>query len=701
MPFLIRSACHRACFVLILAWGYTHCHPLSALSAADEPSLFLRPGLMEASHNLQLRAIALVRNGQLADAVSACEQGVKIAPFSAVAHYNLGCLYAKSGQLNESLTTLKQSVALGFRDLKLLNDDPDLAAVRKNADFAEIISAASLPFSPPQPTPGSLKLGVALVGPENTVWDESTNLLSTSFAWNGPNKSLPIIREHGIVGKKLWKWFSEKTAAGNYGDLYDNCDHDHSNLNYLDFPQIYRIEYRREVPKDFAGSLQTRILHGGVVLGNSSTAFTASPQWRSNPRLAYVQPNSMASLTRQYLQNHLYVYPEHNDHDAGHNGKSDGRPGGFGDVFPANTPYVLISQGSSYTDQPFLDALACTLAAFHPDVKRQLVEKKAIAPTLQQIFRSCYARVQKPDDYLTGVAHPSAFEGSLIDTLAMVEAAHAMTLETIPPLIRIRVEKEELGRVGRDYFEPHERERLFDTPCAIARIGRSTQYRRKMIVSTRESVDLNQKPLRFEWVVLRGDDSRITIEPLDSSRSRAEITVAWHPRRKVAIESDLESNRVDIGVFAHNGETWSAPAFVTWYFLDNEDREYDADGRLKSVAYHGGTDPGNYTDPMIQTPKTWTDTYHYTPEGRPIGWTRTRGIGEAKTTEEFTADGGLVIEQDDQGRPVAARVVHYFPQSDGKKLPTLQQITGDLIWRYQYASPEDRVGFVSGREISP
>ena len=104
---------------------------------------------------------------------------------------------------------------------------------------------------------------------------------------------------------------------------------------------------------------------------------------------------------------------------------------------------------------------------------------------------------------------------------------------------------------------------------------------------------------------------------------------------------------------------------------------------------------------MIQTPKTWTDTYHYTPEGRPIGWTRTRGIGEAKTTEEFTADGGLVIEQDDQGRPVAARVVHYFPQSDGKKLPTLQQITGDLIWRYQYASPEDRVGFVSGREISP
>ena len=115
MPFLIRSACHRACFVLVLAWSYACFQASSALSAAEEPSLFLRPGLLEASHNLQLQAAAFVRNGQLADAVSVCEQGVKLAPFSAAAHYNLGCLYAKNGQHDESLTTLKRAVELGFR----------------------------------------------------------------------------------------------------------------------------------------------------------------------------------------------------------------------------------------------------------------------------------------------------------------------------------------------------------------------------------------------------------------------------------------------------------------------------------------------------------------------------------------------------------------------------------------------------------
>ena len=662
---------------------------------ADEPGVFRRPALMEQSRVLQQRAIFHARNGQMDEALSTCQEAVKVAPFSATANYILGGIFAKRGQIEDSVTALKRAQELGFRDVTFLQRDPDLAPVRKHPEFANLIAEANKPFERPKPKPAPLKLGVALVGPENAVWDESTNLVRTTFDWKGPNKTLAIIREHGEVGRKLWKWHSEKTAAGNYGDLYDNCDRDHSNLKYAQFPQIYRIEYQPELGGDIPHGLQNRILHGGVVIGNSSTAMGGTPYWRSNPRLAYVQPTSMATLTRQYFQNHLYVYPEHMDHDPGHNGKSFG----YGDVYPGNTPYVLISQGSSYSDQPFLDALVCTLAAFRPEVKKLLVERGWIAPTLQQIFRSNYKPVEKPDDYLTGIAHPSAFDGTLIDPLKMIEAAHALTIETIPPLARIRVEKQDRAIVGSDYFEAGDyREDLFDTPCSIARIGRSTQYQRRMIVSARDSVDANKKPLRIAWVVLRGDDSLIKIEPLDKSGSRAELTVAWHPRRKIRHDSDLESNRVDIGVFAHNGSEWSAPAFVTWYFLDNEDREYDDHQRIRSVTYHGGSDTGNYVDPLIQTPKTWKDTYRYTEEGRLIGWTRTRGTGPSQETEQFTPEGGLVIEQDDKGRPLAAKSVHYVAQPGGSGTPALVQLPGDEIWRYAYGGPEDLIGTIVSRE---
>ena len=669
---------------LVAGLGWSACF-------ADEPGVFHRPALMETSLLLQVRALIFSRNNQMDEALALGQQAVSVAPFSARANYLLAAIHSKRGEADECVTLLKRAQELGFRDVTFLERDPDLASIRKHPEFANLIAEAKKPYERPTPKPASLKLGVALVGPESAIWDESTNLVQTTFNWKGPNKTLVIIKEHGEVGRKLWKWYSEKTAAGNYGDLYDNCDKDHSNLNYAQFPQIFRIEYQPELGGDIPNGLQNRILHGGVVIGNSSTAIGAGPYWRSNPRSAYVKPTSMASLATQYFHNHLYVYPEHIDYDPGHNGKSSG----FGDVYPANTPYLLISQGSSYTDQPFLDVLACMLAAFRPEVKKLLVERGWIAPTLQQIFRSNYQTVGKPDDYLTGVAHPTVFDGKLIDPLKMIEATHAMTVDTIPPLVRIRVEKQDQAIVGTDYFEAGlNHENLFDTPCAIARIGRSMTYRRQMTVTARDSVDANKKPLRFAWVVLRGDESLIKIEPLDKSGSRAELTVAWHPRRKIHPESDMESNRVDIGVFAHNGSEWSAPAFVTWYFLDNEDREYDEQQRIRSVSYHGGTDPGNYTDPLIQTPKTWKDTYRYTDDGRLIGWTRTLPSQEP---EQFTAEGKLVIEKDDKGRPLAAKSVAYIAQPGRSGTPILVQLSGDEIWRYTYESPDDQIGKIQSQ----
>lgn len=685
---MTASISRTICVLLMIAMAF------AAPCDADDSDLFRRPALAEESQELQLRGMVLAQQGDLAKALKTMQDAVKLAPFSALARYNLACMYAKNGKVDGCLTALKEAISLGFREAGILSKDPDFQSMRDHPEFQKLIEESTQPAEPPKPDPADLENGIAWVGTENTVWDEPNNVLRTGFDWKSPEKPNPIILEHGEVGKRLKKWFAEGTAAGHFGDLYDNCDRDHSNLKYAQFPQLHRIEYRPAIHADAPHGLQHRILHGGVVLGNSSTSFTNSPIWRSNPRLAYTRPIWAAALSRQYFNNHLYVYPEHKDHDPGHNGAG----GGYGDLYPANTPYVLISQGSSYTDQPFLDALACTLAAFRPEVKKKLIEHGLIAPTLQLIFRSNYGALRKPEEYLTGVAHPSVFEGSLIEPLRLIESAHALTEESIPAVVRIRVEQQDRGIVGRDYFETNDREHLFDTPCAVARIGRSMQYRRRMIVSARDSMDVNDKPLTFKWVVLRGDESLVSIKPLDATGSRADISVAWHPRRKVQPDAEIESNRVDIGVFAFNGTFWSAPTFITWLFLDNEDREYDAAGRIQSVSYHGGTDKGNYADPVLQTPKTWKDVYHYTSDGRLIGWTRTRGIASEPKTEKFTYDGALIIEQDDLGRALTARTVHYIAHAEKKSLPTLQQQPGDELLRYQYADSDDQIGKLVSRK---
>ncbi|MBS0260553.1 MAG: hypothetical protein JSS02_01245 [Planctomycetes bacterium] len=683
---MIRSRLHLCLLILLISQLFRY-------GRADETPLFQRPARNEVSRRLQTRAVFLVQQGQTAEALQLTEQAVRVAPFSARAHYNFACLQALSRQPDQALESLKLAVELGFRDVTTLKQDPDLATLRGRPEYAAVVEAAQKPLPAPEPRPGEFDGDIAWVGPENTAWNESTNLLRTAFRWQRPEKPAPVARENGDVAQKLSQWFASGTAAGHFGDLYDNWDRDHSALDCGPFPQLHRVEYRPSIARDTGYGLQNRILHGGVVFGNSSTANTDARFWRSNSRQAYGDAGSMLCLTVQYFQNHLYVYPEHRDHDPGHNG-----PDGYGDVFPANTPYLLTSQGSSGSDLPILKALACTLAAFQPEVKQRIVAAGLMAPTLQSLVRSTYGACRQPSDYFTGLAHPSVFEGTQIDPARMIEVAHQMTVDTIPPLARLRIESQDRGLVGRDYFDIGDRETLFDTPCAIARIGRSVQFERKMILSAQDSADIQKRPLKFRWEILRGDPTRISVKPLDEAGTRAELTIGWHPRRPTYPESAIESNRVDIGVFAHNGSTWSAPAFVSWLFLDNEEREYDKHQRIQSVTYHGGTDSGNYVDPLIQTPKTWKDTYHYSADGTLTGWTRTRPGAEAPPPEEFTRDGALVLTRDDRGRAVTAQAVRYAEELRSGGLPCLTQSPGDEIWRYAYAGDKDLIGKVVSKE---
>jgi len=407
----------------------------------------------------------------------------------------------------------------------------------------------------------------------------------------------PIVppNDKSEIARLLRQWDKEGTAAGNTGDFYDNRDGAHSLLRTDPYPQLDKVEYTEEQKKQrLHWALQLHLLYSHVTFGNSSTA-SGDMRWGSNPRRALHSQDAMNLLYRQYTRNHLYIYPEHRDHDPGRSG----RGGGHGDVFPANTPYVIISQGSSGSDQPFMRAVPYALAAFRPEVKKLLVEKGLLMPTVQMVFRSSNKNLEKPDDYLTGKAHPTVFEGHNVDALKMVQTAHAIARDAVPPMIQLAVFEEDLALAGRDYFDPGYQERLFDTPAAIARIIRSTRQVHRMVVSAKASVDVNGRPLKFHWVVLRGDAARIQIKPLEQDGSRVELLVPHHERRPILPGSPLESSRVDIGAFAHNGAHYSAPGFISLYYLDNEARTYAPDGRVLEVAYDYGDSTIGYSSDRV------------------------------------------------------------------------------------------------------
>ena len=405
-----------------------------------------------------------------------------------------------------------------------------------------------------------------------------------------PLTEVPIAPKGSEVGDLLRQWYAKGTAAGNAGDYYDNRDGGHSRLDLMPYPQLQKIEYTEtQIKNREHWARQSRILPQ-VVFGNSSTA--ASPnRGGSNIRSYYVSPVGLAFLFTQYARNNLYIYPEHRDYDPGHNGH-----GGYGDLFPTNTPYLIASQGSSGSDQPFMRAMPYVLAAFQPDVKKKLVQSGMLMPTIQMILRMTNKSLSGEKDYLTGKAHPTVFRGSDVDPLAMVEMAHRIQLSNMPPISVLRVLKEYTPAKGVEIFEPELTEKLGDTPAVVARIFRGTGRQRTMVISAEGSRDLNNRPLKYYWAVLRGDPSKIKIEYRNSSRSVAEITVLYPDRSPVAKDSLLESSRVDIGVFVHNGAYYSPPAFITFYSLDNEARTYRTDGQPLEIAYGVGTSSVSVAD---------------------------------------------------------------------------------------------------------
>lgn len=627
--------------------------PDPRLDPGAEADLFAMPRIAEETR----AALDRIDAGDLDGAARRLDALAAAHPGLGLLQANRAALFLLQGYPAAALDALEAAAALGYDGFAGLAADPLFAGIAGDPRFQGLV-AAPPPGLPPPPVPSPIVDGTALVSGANTGWNPGLERLEPRFIFPAKATGAVVPDRKAAAYDILREHWRDGRAAGNLGDLYDNRDRGHSALDPKAHPQLARTAYSdaaRAADVDYG--LNDRLLFQGVTLGNSSTAITGGGLWRSLPRLALTRDDGTGPmrLWQNASANQLYVYPAHKDYGAE-----------MGDLFPANTPYLLVSHGSSGSDQPLLEAAAMILAAFRPATKARLIADGLVVPTVQMVFRRSLQTVRSRDDYFSAAAQSAAFEAYDINLARMVSLANSIQPGDIPPQVRIRMVAEDLGTEGTDYFGDGLSEQLFDTPAAIARIWRSKAWSRSLTVSADETRDPNGRPLTFAWRLLQGDPAHVRITPSADGRE-ARIALDWQEPFRISKDNPLTSARVDIGVFANNGVHDSAPAILSVYFPPEEARRYapgpDGAMRIESIDY--AARPQAYADPMLIPRADWRDAYHYDPQGRLTGWTRSR----PGRSDEYTATGARILAPATEAAP--ARL-------DGTTYPLRRRADGGL-----------------------
>lgn len=419
-------------------------------------------------------------------------------------------------------------------------------------------------------------------------------------------------------------------VSGHNGVIYDNRDRGHSTLAENIFPGLTRLRYGPDMGNADYG-LAARFRLPAIVVGNSSTAVTSGARPRSLPRLAMTTAGMPRQMYSLYVNNHLYVYPEHRDHDTV-------------DLFPANWPLTVISQGSSGSDKAFLDAFLMSLAAFQPATMDHMRENGLVAPTVQMLLRRNLRGVDSDASYLSPLAHPTVFDSDMLRPERMVSHAASLTPEDIAPMVRLSVVAENFspsaGLLGRS-------EVLFDTPVAVARLWRGFEGRKTMRISAEGTRDPLGRDIRYQWVLLRGDPQKVTID-VSKGTATADIAFGWHnaaPHRVGPVS--IESSRVDIAVFALTGDAVSAPSFISVSYPTHQKRLYSSPNgsvlKLLSIDYDAVSRQAAF-DPALYWTAAWSDAAVYDADGALSGWARadasgTRFVPLGETGPAYRLDG--------------------------------------------------------------
>lgn len=659
--------------------------PVVVRSVFDNPAAFPRHRM------LQFEFLRAFRSGKPDEMEAACRQGVALMPLDPTWRYNLACALAYRADKTEALASLDRAVELGFRNADQIAGDRDLASLKDLPAFKDIVAkAVKLGGSPVEGVP-AVRPTLAVMGrsaevtASNTVFDLDQGVFKSFFTLLPPAGHASVLEAAKASGgayggperASVAAWLKEGSAAGMFGDLYVNRDAGHSLLAFTNYPGLTPVEYGAEARSRHANFGAANSLFDYPVIGNASVALASGPYWRSVPRMLMGEPAGF----RPYLENQLWFYPAHRDFTVA-----------AGDILPANTPYWVISLGSSGTDQPFLQAFCAALSALRPATKRALVLRQDLAPAMQMLFRLSQKSVRKPEDYLSGAAHPAVFDARDLDVAGFVRRAHELLPGQVPPLAILKSVAEAVPPApGVDYFDL-KGEALMETPCAIARIVRSVR-RRTYRLTVKAQVLRGDAPA-FVWKVLQGDPAKVSVKPLDASGSTVEIAAedpgVFREAGSDGSPSVYTSTRLDIGCFVKQGGAYSAPSFVSLFWLPDEMRLYRDDGQVQSVNYENPNH--HYADPELSLAKNWKDLYEYDDAGHLCGWYRTYAGGGR--SDRFTADGHRVLETDRLNRPVRACSVQYLPKQPAANQPPtlLSCMDSSGLFTYSYASDKDKVG---------
>lgn len=88
---------------------------------------------------LRLQGELLTRKGLHHEALAIDRRLVALVPDDEVAHYNLACSLAQTGQIEQALAALGTALALGYSDFEHLACDPDLDVLRCEQGYRELV----------------------------------------------------------------------------------------------------------------------------------------------------------------------------------------------------------------------------------------------------------------------------------------------------------------------------------------------------------------------------------------------------------------------------------------------------------------------------------------------------------------------------------------------------------------------------------
>ena len=307
---------------------------LAVLSIWDYPA-------RQPQHEL-LRAefVQAVRAGDTKKMEESSRKGTELLPDDPTWAYNLACSLAYREKPDDALDQLEKAIDLGFRDASAIAVDSDLRRISSNRRFKELVEYAKESAERP------IMLGPLAVTDATGIVGESLALGEQNMLWDFDNGCF-------MAKMKL----APGVADGNSGDLYMNRDGGHSRLVITNYPGVTEVKLdkvgrERRMDLDFPN-----IRFPYPTFGNCSRAYVGDSFWRSIPRaMMTTSARNLRTMATLYMDNQVWVFPANADFPP---------VGTNGDVFASVTPYWLVTQGRSWSDQYYLRAALDASRSFY------------------------------------------------------------------------------------------------------------------------------------------------------------------------------------------------------------------------------------------------------------------------------------------------------------------------------------------------